>query len=702
MRIFLLSTLIVIMTTSCTTQSIKIKAKAYPEIRKDTTIVEDYFGTKVSDPYRFLEDDLSDETASWVKAENEITFDYLSQIEYKSAISKRLTELYDYPKYGMPDVCGDYTLFLKNSGLQNQSVMYKTKKGDENAEVFIDFNTLSDKGTVALSTYSVSQNNKYIAYALSENGSDWVSIHVKNIETNENLSDTIRWVKFSGATWCEDGFYYSRYDAPTGSELSTKNEFQKIYYHKLGTPQSDDQLIYEDTQHPLRYFSAGVSDDNKYIFITSAEGTSGSEVLFKERTSTSSFKTLYAGFSHDYNVVECKNDKVYTLTNEAENGTLVVTNLKTLKTEPLITENEHLLESVSATENYLYATYLENASNKVYQYDFEGKLVREIKLPTLGTAFGFSAKKGATNTFYAFTSFNYPAEIFSLDIESGESKGHFKSDMAFNPENFEVEQIFATSKDATKVPMFVVYKKGMVKNGQNPLHLYSYGGFNINMTPSFSPANIMFMEQGGIYVLANIRGGGEYGEKWHKGGMKENKQNVFNDFIAAAEHLISEKYTSSERLAISGGSNGGLLIGACLTQRPDLYAVAIPRVGVLDMLRYQKFTIGWGWVVEYGTSDNEIDFDYLIKYSPLHNIKTGVCYPATMVMTADHDDRVVPAHSFKFGATLQAAQGCDNPILVRIDSNAGHGAGKPTSKSIDEQADIFAFMFYNMNFTPKF
>lgn len=702
MKKVFLPLLVVFMITSCSTQSAKIKIKPYPTPNKDLTVVDDYFGTKVSDPYRFLEDDLSVETAEWVKAENEITNDYLGQIEYRKAMESRLMELYDYPKFGIPSVYGEYVIFAKNDGLQNQSVIYKQKKGSDVIETLLDPNSLSDKGTVSLTAYSISQDNKYIAYALSESGSDWVRIRVRSIDTCEDLDDEIEWVKFSGAEWGIDGFYYSCYDAPKGSEFSTKNEFQKVYFHKLGTLQSEDKLVYEDTKHPLRYFSAQVSKDNKYIFIYSSEGTSGTEVLFKERVSTAPFKVLYKGFSNDYNIISCKDDKVYTLTNESFNAQLNITDLKSLTTTTFIAEKEHLLERVSVTDDYLYLTYLEHASNKVYQYNFKGEMVREIKLPTLGTAFGFGAKEGAENTFYAFTSFNYPAEVFTLDIETGEAKPYFENRSKFNPSDFVVDQIFAVSKDGTKVPMFVVHKKGLEKSSDNPLHLYSYGGFNINMTPSFSAANIMFMEQGGVYVLANLRGGGEYGEKWHKGGMKENKQNVFDDFIAAAEHLIKEEYTSSKRLAISGGSNGGLLVGACLTQRPELYAVTFPRVGVLDMLRYHKFTIGWGWVVEYGSSDNKEDFDYLIKYSPLHTIKKGTCYPATMIMTADHDDRVVPAHSFKFGATLQEYQGCDNPILVRIESNAGHGAGKPMSKIIEEQADIFSFMFYNMDFTPKF
>lgn len=702
MRNLIVAMLILLTWASCSTQ-MKIKANQYPTPRKDSSVVDDYFGTKIYDPYRHFEDDRSSETAAWVKAENEVTFDYLSQIPYREKIKSRLTELNNYVKYGIPEVYGDYLIYYKNDGLQNQSIIYKQALGSTEAEILLDPNSFSSNGTVSLTAANISNDNKFLAYGLSQSGSDWVTLYVKNIETGEILPDTIQWIKFSGATWCKNGFYYSRYDAPTGSGLSDKNEFQKVYYHTLGTHQSDDKLIYEDKMHPLRYFSAESSDDDKYIFIISSEGTSGTEVLYKKRESKDGFKTLFKGFDFDYNIIECKSDKLLILTNDgAQNMQLTITDLSKnpVTTKPLIVETENLLESVTSVGNVLYASYLENASNKVYQFTTEGEKIREIALPTLGTAVGFYGKPEAKDVYYAFTSFNYPSQIFKLNIETGVSEVEFESNYNFNPENYDIDQVFATSKDGTKVPLFVVSRKGMIKNGQNPLHLYAYGGFNINMTPAFSATNIMFLDAGGIYVQANLRGGGEYGESWHKAGMKENKQNVFDDFIASAEYLINEGYTSTSKLAISGGSNGGLLIGACLTQRPDLYAVAIPRVGVLDMLRYQKFTIGWGWVVEYGSSDNEEDFSYLLKYSPLHNIHKGTCYPATLIMTGDHDDRVVPAHSFKFGATLQDAQGCENPILIRIDTDAGHGAGKPLSKSIDELTDMYSFIFYNIDFTP--
>lgn len=673
----------------------------YPRIEADHSLVDDYFGTKIADPYRALEDDLSHATAAWVKAQNELTEEQLARIPYRDAIRKRLEELYDYPKFGTPSIYGDYTIFSKNDGLQNHGIIYKQKKGSDKAEVLFDPNSFSEDGTQSLAGMSISKDNSKVAYAISASGSDWVTMRVRDMENGKDFDDKLEWMKSSRVAWCGDGFYYSRYDKPAGSALSSKNEFAKIFYHKLGTKQSDDVLIYQDKEHALRSFGASLSDDEKYLFIYATEGTSGVEILYKERASDEPFKVLFKGFDYDYSILGVKGDTAYYTTNESPNGAIHCVDLTTGKTSQLIPEKKFPLEDYSMTDYGLYLSYLENASTKVYQYGFDGKQIREIKLPTLGSAGGFHAKKGVDKTFYSFTSFNYPTKIFCLDMATGESTPYFPNEGKFKPEDYCVEQQFATSKDGTQVPYFIVYKKGMKQDGSNPLHLYSYGGFNQSMTPFFSPSNIMMMDAGGIYVLACLRGGNEYGEAWHKGGMKENKQNVFDDFIAVAEQLIDKKYTSSERLAISGGSNGGLLVGACLVQRPDLYAVAFPQVGVLDMLRYQKFTIGWAWAVEYGTSDVKEEFDYLIKYSPLHNIKKGVRYPATMVMTSDHDDRVVPAHSFKFGATLQAAQGCSKPILLRIESNAGHGAGKPTYKMLDEKADMFSFMFYHMNYTPK-
>ncbi|WP_300829511.1 prolyl oligopeptidase family serine peptidase [uncultured Rikenella sp.] len=678
-----------------------IKTKPYPETRKDTTVVDDYHGTRVADPYRWLEDDRSTETAAWVAAQNAVTQDYLAQIPYREQIKQRLTELYDYPKEGTPFRVGEYYFFYKNDGLQNQSVLYYQKGLDGTPEVFLDPNTLSKDGTVALNTVTFSKDDRYAAYSVSRSGSDWVDIYVMEVATRKQLADKIEWVKFSGASWGDGGFYYSRYDAPAegASAYSAKNEFQKVYFHKLGTSQAEDRLIYEDKTHPLRYFSGFVSDDFRWLFIVGSEGTSGNEILYKNLTvPNASFKTLFKGFANDYSIVDCIGNTAYVLTNaEAPNFRLVSVDLNAAVpvATDVIPESENLLEWATTAGGAIFAGYLKDASSRVYQYGFDGALVREIALPGIGTAGGFSGEAEDTEVFYGFSSFNVPPTSYRYTIADGTSTLYHETKVNFDVSAFTVEQVFYPSKDGTRVPMFLVYKKGLKRDGSNPVYLYAYGGFNISRTPGFSASNILLLEQGGIYALANIRGGGEYGEAWHRAGMLEKKQNVFDDFIAAAEYLIAEKYTSPQKLAIAGGSNGGLLIGACLTQRPDLYCATFPMVGVLDMLRYHRFTIGWGWVVEYGSADNAADFPYLYKYSPLHNIKRGTCYPPTMIMTADHDDRVVPAHSFKFGATLQAAQGCENPILLRVESDAGHGAGKPISKSIQEQADIWSFFLWN-------
>ncbi len=688
-------------------KQMKIKTLPYPEARIDTTVVEDYHGTAVADPYRWLEDDNSAETAAWVEAENAVTRNYLEQIPYRNAIKDRLTKLMDYPKEGLPTKVGDYYFFFHNDGLQNQSVLYRQKGLDGAAEVFLDPNMLSVDGTVALSGISFSNDNKYMGYTLSKSGSDWVEIHVREVETGAELPDVIEWVKFSGASWGKDGFYYSRYDRPAeGSVLSGQNRFQKVYYHMLGKNQSEDKLVYEDKEHPLRYFHGMGSEDGKYVFVTSSEGTHGSEILYREASKPGRFNVLFAGFDYDYILIECQDDMAWVLTNDhAPNYKLIQVNLKDpkLASKEIIAEDDtRLLETVSSVGGYLIAGYLDKAQSKVYQYDMDGTKVREIELPTIGTVGGFGGKKEFTETFYALTNFITPTSIYRYDLAEGTSELFKKPEVDYNPDLFTAEQVFFPSKDGTQVSMFIVHRKDMRLNGKNPLLLYGYGGFNHSITPSFSTSAIMLMEQGGIYVVVNLRGGGEYGEEWHHAGMLERKQNVFDDFIAAAEYLIEKGYTSKEKLAIQGGSNGGLLVGACMTQRPDLFAVAFPAVGVMDMLRYHKFTIGWGWVVEYGSSDVKEQFEYIYKYSPLHNIIPGTCYPATLVTTADHDDRVVPAHSFKFAATLQAAQGCDRPALIRIDSKAGHGAGKPTSKRIEEMADILSFMFWNTGSKVRF
>jgi prolyl oligopeptidase len=692
----IIAAVVLVLCVGCQQQ---IKMKAYPETRQDASVVDNYFGTAVPDPYRWLEDDRSEETAAWVAAQNEVTFDYLSQIPYRGKIRSRLSELYDYPKIGAPSRQGDWYYSIRNDGLQNQGIIYRQRSLDDEPEVFLDPNTFSADGTVALGAFTFSPDYRYMAYTVSSSGSDWVEIFVMDTETGEKLADHIRWVKFSEPAWSLDGFYYSRYDTPAeGSLYAGRNEYQKVYFHRLGTDQSEDVLIYEDPAHPQRYFSAVPCRDDRHLFIVASEGTSGSEILYRPIGSEGPFEVLFPGFEHDYAVVWFKDDRALIYTNDgAENFRLAEVDLTADRPvlNELIPEQGDRLDGVTPGGGYLFARYLKDASTRVYQYDMQGNRIREIELPAIGTASGFEGQEEDTQLFYTFNSFNYPPTVFAYDPAAGTSEVLIRTEVPFNPDDFTVEQVFYPSKDGTRVPMFLVYKKGMKKDGQNPVHLYAYGGFNIAYGPTFSPALVMFMEQGGIYALANIRGGSEYGESWHRGGMLEHKQNVFDDFIAAGEYLIAEGYTSTPKLAVSGGSNGGLLIGAVMTQRPDLFGVCFPRVGVLDMLRYHKFTIGWGWAVEYGSSDNEEQFRYLYAYSPLHNLREGVCYPPTLVMTADHDDRVVPAHSFKFAARLQAVQACANPALIRIESEAGHGAGKPLSKQLDETADMYAFLFWN-------
>ncbi len=689
------------LTTSCM-NSQKIEVKEYPQtLRGD--VVEDYFGTSVADPYRWLEDDSSEQTAAWVKAQNDVTFDYLSQIPFRDDIKNRLTELWNYAKEGAPTKHGEQYYYSYNDGLQNQAVIYRKATLDGEAEIFIDPNTLSDDGTKALGEVTFSEDGRYCAYAVAASGSDWVDIHILDCKTMEPLSDKIEWVKFSGAVWAPDSqsFYYSAYDAPTQAVYSDQNQFQKVYLHKLGTPQSDDKLVYMDSEHPLRYFHALPSDDGKWLFVSGSEGTSGSEILYKTANGSEKFKALLPGFDADYYMIESLDDYLYVLTNDkAPNYRLAkisLTNPKSGLQDVIAEHPQFVLESVSTAGGSFMASYLQDAQSKVYHHSIDGELIREIELPAIGSATGFSGGKEAKEVYYTLTNYTTPAAIYAYDLASGESTLYKSPEVDFDSEMFVTNQIFFTSKDGTEVPMFVSHRKDLVLDGQNPCYLYGYGGFQINLTPSFNPAAIMFMEQGGVHVVVTLRGGSEYGEQWHQAGMLGNKQNVFDDFISAGEFLVENKYTSSSKLAIAGGSNGGLLVGACQVQRPDLFAVALPAVGVLDMLRYHKFTIGWGWAVEYGSSDYEDQFEYIYRYSPLHNIKDGVNYPATLVTTGDHDDRVVPAHSFKFAAQMQHSDGGKNPILIRIESNAGHGAGKPTSKRIDELADIYAFTFYNTN-----
>lgn len=670
----------------------------YPKTKK-VNVSENYHGTIVKDEYRWLENDTAAEVSAWVKEQNQVTNQYLNQIPYRNQIKEELTKIWNFPKLSAPSKKGPYLFYYKNSGLQNQSVLYRQKNNGKE-EVFIDPNKLTADGTAALSSFSISKDNKYAAYGVALSGSDWNEIFVMDIETKKKLTDHIKWVKFSGAVWYKNGFYYCRYDEPTsGKEFSNQNQYQKVYYHQLGTAQEKDVLVYEDKEHPLRYFSPQVTEDERYLIINASEGTSGSEIIIKDLLEpNAAFKVLLKGFKNNHSVVDNIGDQLLVHTDlNAPNYQLVLIN--PLNPEPslwktVIAEQNHLLDYVSKGGGKLFAVYLQDASTHVYQYSYSGKLEHEIKLPGIGTASGFGSAKNEKTFYYSFTSFTNPGSIYSYDVNTGKSSLYKASEIKLNLSNYETKQVFYPSKDGSNIPMFIMYKKGLVLDGNNPTILYGYGGFNISLTPSFSVSRMFFLEQGGVYCVANLRGGGEYGENWHKQGMLEKKQNVFDDFISAAEYLIDNKYTSSARLAIQGGSNGGLLVGACMTQRPDLFKVALPAVGVLDMLRYHMFTIGWGWAVEYGKSDNAEQFKYLYKYSPLHNVKPAE-YPATMVLTADHDDRVVPAHSFKFLAALQEFHHGENPILGRIDVNAGHGAGKPTTKLISEAADIYSFVLWN-------
>ena len=679
----------------------------YPQTRKDN-VIDTYFGTEVPEPYRWLENDRSSETIEWVTAQNKVTADYLSQIPFRDSLKNRIKELSNYPKYSVPFLKNGKKYFYKNDGLQNQSVLYVTDSANNEPRVVLDPNKLSYDGTVALSIVEFSNNGKYLAYSIARSGSDWNEIYVLDLATNMLLADVVKWVKFSGIAWKGDGFYYSAYDAPVaGKEYSNKNEFHKIYYHKLGENQTEDKLIFENKEHALRNCSASTSDDEKYLFITETESTSGNSLYFKDLTiSDSEIVPLVTNFENDYSVVDCIDAKIYVLTNDnAPNQQLMAiyplqperSNWKTI-----ISENEFVLENIYVAGGKFVAKYNGNASNQASIFDFSGKKLGDIKLPTVGTISSFSGSLKENEAYYSFVSFTYPATTYKLDIAQNTSTLYQKAEVKFNSDDFVTEQQFYTSKDGTKVPMFITYKKGIKLNSKNPLMLYGYGGFNISVNPSFNTGRIPFIENGGIYVVANIRGGGEYGEKWHQAGTKLQKQNVFDDFIAAAEYLIAKGYTSKKKIAINGGSNGGLLVGACLTQRPDLFAVAIPEVGVLDMLRYQKFTIGWAWATDYGTSDESKEmFEYLKAYSPLHTIKAGVKYPATMIMTGDHDDRVVPAHSFKFAATMQAANKGNYVSLIRVDQKAGHGAGKPIAKLIDAQGDMWAFVMQHLGMKIK-
>ncbi|WP_371926073.1 prolyl oligopeptidase family serine peptidase [Flavobacterium cerinum] len=695
-----ITTMAVVCSLSMNAQTSKSAGKLkYPESRKTET-TDTYFGSTVKDPYRWLEDDRSAETAAWVKAENKVTYDYLAQIPFRDALKARLEKLWNYEKISAPFKEGNYTYYTKNNGLQNQSVIYR-KDASGKEEVFLDPNTFSKDGTSSLGGLDFSTDGSKVAYSISEGGSDWRKVIIMDAITKKIIEDTLVDIKFSGVSWRgNDGFYYSSYDKPTGSELSAKTDQHKLYYHKLGTSQKDDKVVFGMDQK-RRYVSGGVTEDDKYLVISAANSTSGNELYIKDLTNPNSpIITIVNNFDSDSYIMENEGGKLFIMTNlNAPNRRIVTTDISNPKPETwkdFIPETENVLSPITGG-GYFFANYMKDAISVVKQYDYKGKLVREVQLPGIGSASGFGGKKEVKTLYFYFTNYTTPGTIYSYDPLTGKSDIYQKPKVDFNSADYTSKQVFYTSKDGTKIPMIITYKKGTKLDGKNPTILYGYGGFNASLTPSFSIPNAVWMENGGIYAVPNLRGGGEYGKKWHDAGTKLQKQNVFDDFIAAAEYLIANKYTSKDFLAIRGGSNGGLLVGATMTQRPDLIKVALPAVGVMDMLRYHTFTAGAGWAYDYGTAEDSKEmFNYLKGYSPVHNVKSGVEYPATLVTTGDHDDRVVPAHSFKFAAELQEKQSGNNPVLIRIDINAGHGAGKSVAASIQENVDIMAFTLFNM------
>ncbi len=676
----------------------------YPQAKKVDT-VDTYFGVQVADPYRWMENDTTQETADWVKAENDVTFGFLSKIPYRDKIKKRIEALNNYEKLTSPFKKGDYIYYYKNDGLQNHYVLYRKKGDNGTSEVFLDPNTFSKDGTTKLGGVSFSKDGSRIAYQISRGGADWTDAIIINAEDKKMLEDTLKDVKFSGISWKgNDGYYFSTYDKPKGSQLSAKTQNHKLFYHKVGSPRSQDKLIFGGDKNPRRYVGGGVSEDERYLFISAANSTTGNELYAIDLNDPNGkLVTIVDNFDNSHGVITNDGSRLLIQTNlDAPNNRVVQTNVSnpTPSTwKDVIPETENVL-AASDGGGSLFANYTIDVKTAVKQYDMNGKFIRDIQLPGIGSAGGFGAQRDEKELYYSFTSFTYPATIFKYDIASGKSTVYYQPKIDFNPDNYETRQVFYTSKDGTKIPMFIVYKKGLELNGKNPTWLYAYGGFNISLTAGFSSSRIMWLENGGVYAQPNLRGGGEYGEKWHLAGTKMSKQNVFDDFIAAGEYLIKEKYTSSQYLAISGGSNGGLLVGAVMAQRPDLAKVALPAVGVMDMLRYHKFTAGAGWAYDYGTADDSKEmFEYLKNYSPVHTLKDSVSYPATMVTTADHDDRVVPAHSFKFAATLQEKNAGPNPVLIRIDVKSGHGSSNLT-KSIESAADQYAFTWYNMGVVP--
>lgn len=688
---------------SCSTKPQDSVVK-YPETQK-IPVVDTYFEQEVVDNYRWLEDDRSTETEDWVKRQNEATYAQLNSISYKEELKSRLEKLWNYEKISQPFKEGDYTYFYKNDGLQNQSVLYRKKGDSEEAEVFLDPNTFTEDGTVSLAGLSFTEDGSMLAYSISEGGSDWRKIIVLDAETKSQIGDTIVDAKFSGISWRKnEGFYYSSYDKPDGSELSAKTDQHKLYFHQLGTPQSEDQLVFggsADQKH--RYVGGSVSEDARFLFISASNTTSGNKLFLKDLSAANSaIVAIVDDEKSDSYVIENEGETLYIVTDrEAPNKRLVKTSATTPSTEnwvDVIPESQHVL-TLNSGSGYFFAEYMIDALSKVYQYNYDGTLVREIALPGLGSVGGFGGKSSDQTLYYSFTNYNTPSSSYTYNPQTGASEVYWSPDIAFNADDYVSEQVFYTSKDGTRVPMMITYKKGLKKDGNNPTILYGYGGFNISLTPSFSVTNAIWMEMGGIYAVPNLRGGGEYGKTWHDAGTQLNKQNVFDDFIAAGEYLIAQNYTSSALLALRGGSNGGLLVGATMTQRPDLARVALPAVGVLDMLRYHTFTAGAGWSYDYGTAEDSPEmFEYLKGYSPVHNVKEGVSYPATLITTGDHDDRVVPAHSFKFAAELQDKQAGPSPVLIRIETDAGHGAGTPVSKTIEQYADIYAFTLNAMGY----
>jgi prolyl oligopeptidase len=678
---------------------------AYPHTLTTNT-VDHYFGTAVPDPYRWLEDDNSPATKAWVNAQNSVTFGYLGEIPERAAIRERLIQLWNYERYGLPFKRGDLYFFTRNNGLQNQSVLYRMTGLDGTPEVLLDPNTLSEDGTVALTGFTVTDDGTKLAYGLARAGSDWQEWHVRDVDTGEDHPEVVHWVKFSSASWTKDGkgFFYSRYDEPAPNQrLSGANYFHKLYYHRVGTPQSEDELVYHRPDQKEWGFYGRVSDDGQYLIISVSQGTdTRNRVFYRDLTAPDAPTVeLLNDFDAGYDFVGNVEHQFYFRTDlAAPMGRIIAIDIR--RPEPaqwrdIVAQTTNRLVSANALNRQLAVAYLENATSSIKIFELDGRPVRDIALPGLGTAAGFGGRLEDSETFYSYTSFTTPGSIYRYDFASGTNEVFREPTVDFNPADYESRQVFCRSKDGTLVPLFITHKKGITLNGQNPVYLYGYGGFDISLTPAFSVANLVWMEMGGIYAAANLRGGGEYGETWHQAGMKLKKQNVFNDFIATAEWLIANNYTSSRKLAIGGGSNGGLLVGAAMTQRPGLFAAALPAVGVLDMLRFHKFTIGWAWTSEYGSSENPEEFKALLAYSPLHNLKPGTVYPATFITTADHDDRVVPAHSFKFAAALQAAHVGDVPVLIRIETRAGHGAGKPVSKTIDETADRWAFLVRELN-----